>query len=224
MRTIAKFFGKSPFSALQTHMDKVASCIDALQLLFSALDRADSQEITKAAKQISQLEYEADLTKNDIRNHLPTSLFLPIDRAGFLEILSLQDRLADQAEDIGILLTLSDKPLGQYEKFQKDFQNFRQKNLDSFSLVYQVVKQLQEVLEASFGGVEAQKLKKMIENIAYQEHEVDIMQHALLKKLFASADELSNTSFYLWRNLFKEVASLSNLSEKLGNRIRMILE
>lgn len=106
MLTIAKLFGKSPFAPLRSHMEKVAGCISTLPEIFKALDKQNKEEIEKISKKISKMEHEADLTKNDIRNHLPKSIFMPIARPHFLEILSLQDALADKAEDIAILLTL----------------------------------------------------------------------------------------------------------------------
>src|ERR1700681_624582 len=105
MLTIARLFGKSPFAPLQTHMDKVASCIGELPYLFKAFLEQDADAIQKIGEKISKLEHEADLTKNDIRNHLPKSLFLPMDRSHFLDILSIQDSIADKAEEVGILLT-----------------------------------------------------------------------------------------------------------------------
>src|SRR5580704_5745643 len=100
MLTIARLFGKSPFAPLQTHMDKVASCIGELPNLFEAVIDQDSHAIQIIGEKISKLEHEADLTKNDIRNHLPKSIFLPLDRSALLDILSLQDAIADQAEEI----------------------------------------------------------------------------------------------------------------------------
>src|SRR2546428_11702228 len=99
MLTIAKLFGKSPFAPLQTHMEKVSCCVSELPVLFQAMMDQDMEAIQQISDTISRLEHDADLTKNDIRNHLPKSLFLPVDRGSLLEILSLQDALADQAEE-----------------------------------------------------------------------------------------------------------------------------
>lgn len=41
MLIIAKLPGKSPFAPLQTHMDKVSSCIEELPALFKALIEQD---------------------------------------------------------------------------------------------------------------------------------------------------------------------------------------
>ena len=115
MLTIAKFFGKSPFSPLQSHMRKVANCIKKLTQIFECLDKKDHEQVEELVKNLSKLEHEADLTKNDIRNHLPKSLFLPIDRTLLLEILSIQDSIADKAEEIGNFLVLI--PVSHFKDF-----------------------------------------------------------------------------------------------------------
>lgn len=222
MYTIAKLFGKSPFAPLQAHMQKVSDCIDLLPDLFAGLESFDLKHIEETSKKISDLEHEADLAKNDIRNHLPKSIFLPIDRGALLEILSLQDSLADQAEDIAITVTI--KKLENYPQLKEDFTLFYAKNLDSFYKVKEVILEIEALLETSFGGVEAQKTKEFIDQVAFLEHEVDRLQYKIIKKLYKLADSMPYTDFHLWMKLLKEVGSISNLSEKLANRVRMILE
>src|SRR3989338_1751981 len=100
MLTIARLFGKSPFAPFQSHMKKVSLCIKKLTDIFEAIGKGEREHLTSLVQELSTLEHEADLTKNDIRNHLPKSLFLPVDRGALLEILALQDQLADQAEAI----------------------------------------------------------------------------------------------------------------------------
>lgn len=222
MLTIAKLFGKSPFAPLHTHMNKVASCIEKLTKVFEILNLQDMDKIEQLVIELSALEHEADLTKNDIRNHLPKSIFLPIDRSQFLEILAIQDSIADKAEDIGLLLTL--RPLDHFKNFMEDFQGYYQKNLEVFVSSRQIMQEIEELLESSFGGIEAEKVKSMVEHTAYKEHEADRMQRALMKELFEQGDALTTPSFYMWLKLIEEVGTLSNLSEKLANRIRMVLE
>lgn len=222
MLTIAKLFGKSPFKPLQNHMKKVMLCINELPSLLKAMFERDMPKIEKIAKKISKLEHEADLTKNDIRNHLPKSLFLPISRYELLSILSLQDAFADKAEDIAVVATY--RCLDNLEDMKDDFSSFCKKNIESFSLARDVIREFDSLLEASFGGIEAQKVKEMTENLAFVEHELDKIQYNLLKKLYNLEDKISYPSFHLWQTLIKEVGAISNIAEKLGNQIRMILE
>ena len=220
MLTIAKLFGKSPFAPLQSHMKKVSGCMKKLTEIFESL--GDQEKIERLVKELCKLEHEADLTKNDIRNHLPKSLFLPIDRHQLLEILSIQDDIADKAEDIGNLLTLTPfESLGELEPL---FIQFYEKNVEAFRHARQIIKELHDLLESSFGGIEAEKVKAMVEETSYKEYEADLMKRKLLKAFFAVADKLKPTTFYLWMRLIEEVGSLSHISERLANRIRMTLE
>ena len=77
-------------------------------------------------EQISEYEHSADITKNEIRNNLPRGLFLAINRTDLLEILSLQDSIADKAEDLGIIMTL--KELEPIKELNKDLKKFLHKN------------------------------------------------------------------------------------------------
>ena len=222
MLNIARLFGKSPFAPLQSHMQKVVLCMQILSEIFRALPKADMQKIETLVANLSSMEHEADLTKNDIRNHLPKSLFLPIDRAHFLEILSVQDSIADKAEEIGILLTL--RPLEQYDHFHNDLILFFKKNEEAFLDAKRIIEEIDELLESSFGGIEAEKVKTMVEHTAHQEHEAQILQTQMMKQLFNHGSSLSVPGFWMWMRLIEEVGALSHLSERLANRIRMVLE
>jgi predicted phosphate transport protein (TIGR00153 family) len=222
MLTIARLFGKSPFAPLQTHMNKVASCVEKLASIFEILHKKEREKIQKLVDELCKLEHEADITKNDIRNHLPKSIFLPIDRGHFLEILALQDSIADKTEDIGVLLTL--RPLAPFNNFKEEMLGLFKKSSVVFWDAKHIIEEIDELLEASFGGIEAEKVKEMVEEAAYKEHEVDLFQRELLKQLFSTGDQLPSPDFYLWQKIIEEIYLLANLSEKLANRIRMVLE
>lgn len=223
MLTILQLIGRSPFSPLQAHMDKVATCIHLLRDLFRALQQNEESAIEKISREIIETEHAADLAKNDIRNHLPKSMFLAIDRAQFLEILSLQDHLADYCEDIAMLVSLK-KPLWLPSILQEEFSPFLEKNLEAFDSTYAISKEMHELLESSFSGTEAKKVRSMVEKVALKENEADQLQQILLKKLFAIEDQLSYGSFLLWLKIFEVISDISNGSENLASRIRMTLE
>lgn len=222
MLTILNLFGRSPFTPLRSHMEKVSQCVSKLVDLFEAIEKQEFKNVESLAAQISELEHEADLTKNDIRNHLPKTLFLAIDRSNLLEILAIQDSIADKAEDIAVLTTL--KPLILPENLKPYFNPFLNKNLECFQGARAIVEELHELLESSFGGIEATKVKSMVDDVAFKEHEADILQRKLLKSLFASDQEMSYSSFHLWQKVFESIAAISNQSEKLAYRVRMNLD
>ena len=222
MLTILSLFGRSPFAPLQSHMEVVGFCVHKLFDLFDALEKKEYDRLEKIAEEISKLEHDADLIKNDIRNHLPKSLFLAIDRDNLLEILSIQDSIADKAEDAAVLMTL--KPLELLPIFKNEFKLFLHKNIETFDEAKLIIKELHELVESSFGGIEAEKVRSMVNEVAFREHEVDIIQRQLLKSLFKAENDLTYITFHQWQRLFESIASISNYSENLAYRIRMTLE
>ena len=222
MRTIAKLFVRSPFSPLQTHMSKVAECVEKVGEFFETLQSGDQNRLESLVKEVSELEHAADLAKNDIRNNLPKGLFLPVDKGNLLEILAVQDRIADKCEDLGDLLVI--RTLEVPQQIKQDFRQFLDKNLESFDVAKRIIQQMDELLESSFGGFEAERVTKMVDEAAFKEHEADVMQKTLQKTIFGMEKNLSMGSFLLWLKIIETLGSISDLSENLGNRVRMILD
>jgi len=222
MRTLLNLFAKSPFPLLQNHMNHVMECTYMVKKLFEVFLQGDFDKINQISKEISSLEHAADLEKNDIRNSLPKSIFLPVERSSLLEILAIQDSIADKCEDIGILLSL--KPFKLPKIMHKTFDKFLNKSIESVEVAHNIIRKLDELLEASFAGPEAQKVTEMIVYVAYLEHEVDVLQRKLLKSALDDAHKLNYASFFLMIRSFEALSALSNNAEKLANRIRMTLD
>lgn len=222
MRTIAKLFGQSPIVPLQAHMEVVAQCVEKVKQMFIALQNGDQAAIETMAVETSKLEYEADQIKHDIQSHLPKRMFMAIDRSRILDILAVQDNIADKAENIGVLLTL--KAMAMPDWLKGDFDAFLAKNIEAFEGGRAIINQLDELLESGFGGDEAERVLRMVEGVAKTEHEVDLVQRQMLKSLFANEAGMSAGEFFLWTKLFKQVGDLSNLAERLANRVRRTLE
>lgn len=221
VNAMARIFGRSPFVPLQLHLDKVADCVEAVIALLDRIGSGDVENLDEAARSISLLEHKADLVKNDIRNNLPRGLFMAIDRGQLLEMLSLQDSIADQAEDIGILMSL--RPAKMLEQIREPFKKYAEGNMDAFLKARDVMRELDAVIESGFGGTEASRVDQMVDAVAQAEHEADIMQRDLMKQVLKHENELSTGDFFVWMRLIHEVAGISNLSEKLANRVRMLL-
>ena len=222
LSTIARLFGKSPFYPLQSHMKKVSSCMKKLTDIFNSLKDVKISELNRWVKELSKLEHEADLTKNDIRKHLPRGLFLPIDRSQFLDILAIQDHLADKTEDVGNLLVLY--PINEFGEWCDHFKALFEKNAEAFWDTRNIIKELHKLLASSFGGIEAERVKAIVDQTSLKEHEADKMKHKLMQEFFVKAKEVKTPVFYLYIQIIEEINHISHFSEHLANRILMILE
>jgi hypothetical protein len=72
--------------------------------LFNAVIEQDVAQLEAQKDKIFVKEGEADEIKNDLRDHLPKSMLLAVDRRDLLELLAMQDAIADIAQDIAGLL------------------------------------------------------------------------------------------------------------------------
>jgi len=222
MNIFKNLFAASPFAPLQSHMEKVASCVKKLEELYEANMAEDHERVAELAQEISLLEHSADLTKNEIRNNLHSGLFLAVNRGDLLDILSTQDTIADSAEDIGIQMTF--KKLKPITAIADDLKTFLLKNTAAVAHSHEIIREMDELVNSSFSGKEAEKVKTMVDEVAYMEHQVDVIQRELLKKLFNLENELHYTDFTLWLQIIRSIASLSNNAENLANRVRMLLD
>ena len=102
--TFSKLFGQSPFTALQAHMRVVLECAREVLPLIEALAEGNQPQVIEAKDKIFEREAEADRIKNELRRRLPKSLFMPVDRRDLLEVLHLQDSIANTAQDVAGLL------------------------------------------------------------------------------------------------------------------------
>ncbi len=222
MRNIISVFGRSPFVPLQMHMEKVVECVEQIPVIIELYRQGDSKKVESAAANISKLEHQADQIKHEIRNSLPRGLFMPVDRSKLLKILALQDGIANRAENAAVLLTF--KQAKTVAGFDAAFDHFMGKCLETFNLSRKIIGLLDELLETGFGGLEADKVHELIDDVGLKEHEADVSQKELLRLLLAHEDSISYGDFFLWTRVIQQVSSIADRSDKLAATIRNTLE
>lgn len=214
-------FGKSPFGPLQEFMNKISLCISLLPELFEKFIAGDYEKVMESVEEISFREHEADIIKTDIRSHLPHTMLLPIDRRDLLEVIANMDAIADLAEDIAALVLM--KKIVMPAEVKDAFLPYLQLCMKSVDDLANLFKELDELLQASFGGPEAQKINSIIDEISLMEHKADIEGRQLARKLFTLDNVMNPVDLFLFFKIFNKVADLSNFSEKVANRIRIWL-
>ena len=85
-----------------------------------------------------------------------------------------------------------------------------------------MIRELEDLLEASFGGAEAEKVEKMASNLGLAEYEADKMQFLLAQKLFSLSD-LSAADLFLLNELIKKLGGVADQSEKIGKTLRVFI-
>ena len=129
---LANLFGRSPIKPMQEHIKVVTRCAGEVPGLFEALCAGDQAKVTEVKDRIFALEEEADNIKNELRAHLPKSLLMPMDRRDLLEVLDMQDSIADTAQDIAGLLV--ERPMDVPSSLQEPLLALARRCVDACAL------------------------------------------------------------------------------------------
>jgi predicted phosphate transport protein (TIGR00153 family) len=219
--TLTKLFRQSPFKALQTHMRVVLECAREVQPLIEALASGDEAQVTRSKDRIFERESEADRIKNKLRLHLPKSLFMPVDRRDLLEILHMQDTIANTAEDIAQLLIERHMRIPPF--MHEPLVALTSRCIDTCEQSAKIVEELDELLAMGFRGREVEKVDAMLKELNDIENETDELGIALSRALFEHEDEMKPVSVMMWYQLFEWIGDLADYAEKAGDRLRLLI-
>ncbi len=221
MRSILGLFAKSPFGPLVQHTERVHDAVVLIRSLFDAFTGEDWPKTEEIYRRISKLEHKADVVKNDIRDHLPKSLFLPVDRGDVLKFLKEQDRIADDAEDLGVLLTLRRTPTP--DALKESVFALVDAVIRTSEAWYEVARELPTLQEASFTGPEVDRILKRINEISDLEWEADKRQAEVTKRLFEHEAEIGAVSVMMWFNIVRVLGAIANHAENTADLLRLML-
>ena len=221
MINIASIFAKSPFEPLREHMDKVVESVVPLNDFFEALFQEDYSKVEKIQQQVIQAEKEADSIKNEVRNNLPRNIFMPINRRDLLEMLDMQDSIADVAQDIVILLNI--RRMNLTKELGQDVIHFVKKSQDVCYLARGLTQEFGDVIESGFGRHEIKKLLEMIDNVSIAETEADNLEDALVRRLYEVEEKMNSVDAVFWYKIFELIGDIADFSKKTGNRLRLMI-
>ena len=147
---------------------------------------------------------------------------MPVDRGQVLRVLSQQDSLADTAEDVCVLLTM--KQIRIPDDLREAFGKYRALSVKAVNLAGSIIDELDELVETGFGGAEAEKIRSLARDVAYTEHEADVVAHEFVRGIYARDTEMTPGEFHLWMRLTHTLSELPNTAENLADSIRMVLD
>ena len=219
--TISSLFGASPVRPLQTHMSRVESCVELLIPFFEAVLEGDWDRATALQKQISELEREADVLKRDLRLHLPKSLFMPVSRRDLLEVLTMQDKIANRAKDIAGIVT------GRRMEFPEPIGslvlNFVKRSVDAAKQAQTAINELDELVETGFRGNEVEMVESMIKHLDEIESDTDKLQVEIRAEVFKREAEMPPVNVMFLYKVIDGIGDLADRAQRVGSRLELML-
>ncbi|WP_462380336.1 TIGR00153 family protein [Pseudomonas sp. Marseille-QA0892] len=214
-------FGRSPIGPMQQHIAKSHECAACLVPFFEAVMVEDWARVEQIQREMSSLEREADKLKKDVRQHLPKSLFLPVPRSDLLELLSVQDKIANRAKDIaGLMLG---RCMTVPEGLQPQMRIYVQRSVDASAQALKAMRELDALLEAGFAGREATLVENMILELDDLEDETDRLQVEVRRALFKLEKELPPVDVMFLYRIIDWVGDVADRAQRVGNRLEQLL-
>lgn len=217
----ANIFGRSPVRPLQEHIAKAAACARELIPLAEAVQSDDWQAATAVRERILQLEDEADNLKKDLRLNMPSSLLMPVARTDLLDLLMIQDKIANSAKDASGLII--GRRMRFPESISADFIAFVRRCIDAVDQAEKSVKELDELYETGFRGAEAKIVESMISHLDAIENDTDRMQVDVRGQLFAMEKELPPVDVVFMYKAIEWIGEVGDYAQRVGSRLLRLL-
>lgn len=214
-------FGRSPIKPLEEHMAKVHTCVRVLGSFFEAVFAENWSAVSKLQQEIVHLENEADNIKRELRLHLPNSLFTSVSRSDLLELLHVQDSLANKAKDIaGVILG---RKMQFPEKIKQPFMEFLHRCMEASKQANVAIHELDELLETGFSGNEVKHVDHMITKLSRIEHETDELQIHLRQVMFGLEDQLSPVNIMFLYKIIEWTGELADDARAVGDYLQILV-
>ena len=218
---LANIFGSSPVKPLEKHIDISYRCARELRGFFAAAVKGNWSKARKVRAEIERLEHEADDLKKKIRLHLPKSLFMPVPREDLLELLLVQDKIANRTKDVSGLVV--GRELQIPAEISEQFLDFVDRNVDAAKQARKSVRELEELFTAGFRGAEVVLVAGMIEKLDRIETDTDEKQAALRASLFAIEKTLDPIDAIFMYQVIELTGEIADMAERVGRRLELLL-
>ncbi len=222
MRSImGALFRKSSFEALHRHMLKVKECCNQLQPLMEAFVSGDRELVRQRIKEISDLEHEADIIKNEIREHLPHRLLMSVDRSDILHFLNQEDAVADSIEDIARLIEM--REMSVPSELKGEIMELVDKVMHTITALELATSEIKALTQSSFSREKEEKISELIKRIDRSEFEADLVQQRCARKLFSLENKIDLLSIVILMKIMGELGAVADHAQNTGDRLRGII-
>ena len=213
--SILGMFAKSPFASLQKHMDIGKQAAIALENFLTSAGVSDWSKAKQYRQEIIDLEHAADDIKNQIRTHLPKSLFMSVSREDLLDLVYTMDGIPNTAKDIsGIMIG---RQMEIPNQIAEQFSAFVKAAIKAAKQASAAIEKVDEVRRGGFSSSDADLLQDLVAELELLEHENDDLEAALRNDFFEIEKDFPAVDVMFLYDIFNRIGSLADISQTAGH-------
>jgi len=222
IRSVLDVVADSPFVPLEMHAKKGVLAVEKLSEAMEAYCKGDQVLLNERTEEIDILEHDADKIKQKIRASIPSSIRLPVNKKDLLSFLKQQDSIADFAQASAYWMTL--RPCKNLpDEIKEGFLELMAASLKTARLYEELVGELYKLLTTSFSKEEIKETMQIVPEVERLEHDVDVLETALLKKIFEHEDALGGAGVCHLMGLVEKVGGIADKSASAADRLRSMI-
>lgn len=220
------FFGlislRSPLEGILEHYGQITKGMALIEESMECyITRTDSamtcKEFNALVAEVDAAEEKADTIKRYIRNHLPRSIFLPVEKHIFFSYTRQQDDILDAGQ--AALQWLAMRDVAIPELFQRDLIFF-------LCEVSKCVHMLRPAIEGTISwvgsqGADRSDVKRYYRDVRSQHKTVREMMHKLNSKLYCS--DLDFKDIYQLLHFVENLYKMSHSAEGCADLLRVMI-
>jgi predicted phosphate transport protein (TIGR00153 family) len=221
MNFIGKMFPKdSPLKLMKEHADLAKKSVDFLPDVLGKYFY--EQDISAIAKEVDQIEHDADQIKVEIRKVYGGLRYSFFNKMDMLFVLHKEDDIIDKADDV-IKLLMMNQVKNLDHLIIKNIIELTHTVVDSVSTMAESVANLTLVAESSFAQKEIDKGKADILRVERKESKSDDQSIFIGRKLYLLKEEMNAVDILFLGKVVRSLSKISDRAESVAERIRMLL-
>ena len=204
----------SPFHIMHKHALALQSVMEGLIEIFKYKNLNDEKKRLQSYENVIYYERHADTLKKHLRKFLTDDVFLPVSHRDLLDVILLQDAIANKIKDIAGLFFSRDMYI--LEVWEDTWQVF----LDTLELSVRLVVQLNEdlvhMLEAGFHSRMQQVLFDTVEQLDKCESDHDQLLVILRRQLYACEKDMAPIDVWFYYQFLERMGTVTDIARRLG--------
>ncbi len=213
-------FSKVPPLPFKEHAEKGVLVAGKLKEGVGAYCSGNMELVELKSSEADLIETEADAIKHEIRKNLPSSLLLPVDAKDLLFFLNQQDEILNSAQSAAYWLTLRTDSLP--EDMKTGFLRLSGATLETVRVYEKLVSSFYEI----FNNPDKDKIRQalaLVPQVEKLEHEVDLIESELLKKIFANEKIFGGSGICHLTFLVEKIGDVADRAAIAADSLRTML-
>ena len=216
-----KMFHKKPFRPINLHMKNATKCVALMPAAIDAFFRADKDALKDIRQNIDKWEGEADEILEKLQRRLPKALFLSVNGHDLLDVLELQEAIADRTQDIVNLML--DLPVDVPEEMHQPVRQLVERCVAATNVAEKVVNSFVALAETRFKGPDAERIQNLIHETVAIETDADSLGIDITHIIFANRNSMDPVCTIFLYKLIHWIDDLADYAEKLAIRTRLLI-